>query len=69
MSQEPLEWISVGKVDDLPEGRVKTVTARPNNAEQSVTKNKNTIYTFTPKILILSTKYIFSNATCKIPQQ
>jgi len=25
---EDLEWISVGHVDDLPEGRVKTVTAR-----------------------------------------
>ncbi len=28
MSKEKLEWISVGHVDDLPEGRVKTVTAR-----------------------------------------
>ncbi len=26
--QETLEWIRVGHVDDLPEGRVKTVTAR-----------------------------------------
>ncbi len=28
MSDDKLEWISVGHVDDLPEGRVKTVTAR-----------------------------------------
>lgn len=28
MSEENLDWISVGKVEDLPEGRVKTVTAR-----------------------------------------
>ncbi len=28
MSKENLEWISVGHVGDLPEGRVKTVTAR-----------------------------------------
>ena len=28
MNKENLEWISVGNVDDLPEGRVKTVTAR-----------------------------------------
>jgi len=28
MTNENLEWISVGHVDDLPEGRVKTVTAR-----------------------------------------
>ena len=28
MNKENLEWISVGHVDDLPEGRVKTVTAR-----------------------------------------
>ncbi|MEM7428230.1 MAG: thiamine pyrophosphate-binding protein [Pseudomonadota bacterium] len=28
MSEEHLDWISVGHVDDLPEGRVKTVTAR-----------------------------------------
>lgn len=28
MSKDDLEWIKVGHVDDLPEGRVKTVTAR-----------------------------------------
>ena len=28
MTEENLDWISVGHVDDLPEGRVKTVTAR-----------------------------------------
>jgi len=28
MSDQDLDWISVGHVDDLPEGRVKTVTAR-----------------------------------------
>lgn len=28
MAHEALDWISVGHVDDLPEGRVKTVTAR-----------------------------------------
>ncbi|MEP2532305.1 thiamine pyrophosphate-binding protein [Shimia sp.] len=28
MSDEPLDWIRVGHVEDLPEGRVKTVTAR-----------------------------------------
>ena len=28
MTDETLDWISVGHVDDLPEGRVKTVTAR-----------------------------------------
>ena len=28
MSETNLDWISVGRVDDLPEGRVKTVTAR-----------------------------------------
>ncbi|MEO0909023.1 MAG: thiamine pyrophosphate-binding protein, partial [Pseudomonadota bacterium] len=28
MSEQDLEWISVGHTDDLPEGRVKTVTAR-----------------------------------------
>ncbi|MCY4301848.1 MAG: thiamine pyrophosphate-binding protein [Aestuariivita sp.] len=28
MSDNTVEWISVGHVDDLPEGRVKTVTAR-----------------------------------------
>jgi thiamine pyrophosphate-dependent acetolactate synthase large subunit-like protein/nitrite reductase/ring-hydroxylating ferredoxin subunit len=28
MSEQDLEWIRVGHVDDLPEGRVKTVTAR-----------------------------------------
>ena len=28
MNQKQLEWIRVGHVDDLPEGRVKTVTAR-----------------------------------------
>ena len=28
MSKDKLEWIRVGHVDDLPEGRVKTVTAR-----------------------------------------
>ena len=28
MTDENLDWISVGRVDDLPEGRVKTVTAR-----------------------------------------
>ncbi|MEP3232296.1 MAG: thiamine pyrophosphate-binding protein [Hyphomicrobiales bacterium] len=28
MNKENLEWISVGHVEDLPEGRVKTVTAR-----------------------------------------
>ncbi len=28
MASQDLDWISVGKVDDLPEGRVKTVTAR-----------------------------------------
>ncbi len=28
MSSEQLDWISVGQVSDLPEGRVKTVTAR-----------------------------------------
>ncbi len=28
MSDQDLDWISVGQVDDLPEGRVKTVTAR-----------------------------------------
>lgn len=28
MSDETLEWIVVGRVEDLPEGRVKTVTAR-----------------------------------------
>ncbi len=28
MTEETLDWISVGQVDDLPEGRVKTVTAR-----------------------------------------
>ena len=28
MSTENLDWIEVGHVDDLPEGRVKTVTAR-----------------------------------------
>ncbi len=28
MNEQNLDWISVGKVDDLPEGRVKSVTAR-----------------------------------------
>ena len=28
MTADALEWIPVGRVDDLPEGRVKTVTAR-----------------------------------------
>ncbi len=28
MSNENLDWISVGRIEDLPEGRVKTVTAR-----------------------------------------
>ena len=28
MAEAALDWISVGHVDDLPEGRVKTVTAR-----------------------------------------
>jgi pyruvate oxidase len=28
MSEQQLDWISVGQIDDLPEGRVKTVTAR-----------------------------------------
>ncbi|MEX3017551.1 thiamine pyrophosphate-binding protein [Gymnodinialimonas hymeniacidonis] len=28
MTDETLDWISVGRVEDLPEGRVKTVTAR-----------------------------------------
>ncbi len=28
MSELQLDWISVGQIDDLPEGRVKTVTAR-----------------------------------------
>ncbi|WP_300036849.1 thiamine pyrophosphate-dependent enzyme [uncultured Roseobacter sp.] len=28
MNKENLDWISVGHIDDLPEGRVKTVTAR-----------------------------------------
>jgi thiamine pyrophosphate-dependent acetolactate synthase large subunit-like protein/nitrite reductase/ring-hydroxylating ferredoxin subunit len=28
MNEKKLDWISVGHVDDLPEGRVKTVTAR-----------------------------------------
>ncbi len=28
MAEETLDWIRVGHVDDLPEGRVKTVTAR-----------------------------------------
>lgn len=28
---EQLDWIKVGQVDDLPEGRVKTVTARTNS--------------------------------------
>ncbi|MEP3276173.1 MAG: thiamine pyrophosphate-dependent enzyme [Stappiaceae bacterium] len=28
MNEQNLDWISVGHVDDLPEGRVKTVTAR-----------------------------------------
>lgn len=28
MERQDLDWISVGHVDDLPEGRVKTVTAR-----------------------------------------
>lgn len=28
MSDENLDWVSVGRVEDLPEGRVKTVTAR-----------------------------------------
>jgi len=28
MSDENLDWISVGRTEDLPEGRVKTVTAR-----------------------------------------
>ena len=28
MTDDALDWISVGHVDDLPEGRVKTVTAR-----------------------------------------
>lgn len=28
MTDEALDWISVGHIDDLPEGRVKTVTAR-----------------------------------------
>ncbi len=28
MSEQNLDWIGVGHVDDLPEGRVKTVTAR-----------------------------------------
>ena len=28
MSDIKPDWISVGRVDDLPEGRVKTVTAR-----------------------------------------
>ncbi len=28
MENKELEWISVGRVEDLPEGRVKTVTAR-----------------------------------------
>ncbi|MEX0317545.1 MAG: thiamine pyrophosphate-binding protein [Ruegeria sp.] len=28
MSDQDIDWISVGHIDDLPEGRVKTVTAR-----------------------------------------
>ena len=28
MNEQNLDWISVGKVEDLPEGRVKSVTAR-----------------------------------------
>jgi pyruvate oxidase len=28
MDKQNLNWISVGHVQDLPEGRVKTVTAR-----------------------------------------
>ena len=28
MSDENLEWIAIGREDDLPEGRVKSVTAR-----------------------------------------
>lgn len=28
MTTETLDWISVGRIEDLPEGRVKTVTAR-----------------------------------------
>jgi hypothetical protein len=28
MTEENLDWISVGHINDLPEGRVKTVTAR-----------------------------------------
>jgi len=28
MTEDNLDWISVGHVNDLPEGRVKTVTAR-----------------------------------------
>ncbi|AXI46672.1 pyruvate oxidase [Sulfitobacter sp. SK012] len=28
MTTENLDWISVGQIDDLPEGRIKTVTAR-----------------------------------------
>ena len=28
MSDQNLDWISVGHTDDLAEGRVKTVTAR-----------------------------------------
>ncbi len=28
LSNEQLDWICVGKTSDLPEGRVKTVTAR-----------------------------------------
>ena len=28
MNEKKLDWISVGHIDDLPEGRVKTVTAR-----------------------------------------
>ncbi|MGD9263938.1 MAG: Rieske (2Fe-2S) protein, partial [Methyloceanibacter sp.] len=28
MSEADLEWVKVGHVDDLPEGRVKTVTPR-----------------------------------------
>ncbi len=28
MTPETLDWISVGRIEDLPEGRVKTVTAR-----------------------------------------
>ncbi|WP_282608835.1 thiamine pyrophosphate-binding protein [Pelagibius sp. Alg239-R121] len=31
MTTEKLEWVSVGQVGDLPEGRVKTVTARTNS--------------------------------------